>query len=139
MPRKSAASLSVALPSLGARPSPPSSLSARQKALWTQIVGSLPSSWFGDENLHVLSALVAHIESFELIEREMRGATDLGDTEKLTWYDKLSKLRERESRAVASMSTKLRITQQAKYSTRAAATAAERRPGKAAPWEVKTG
>lgn len=135
MPRQSAASLSVATPSLGARPPPPRELSDRQRALWVQYTACKPVGWFTDETLPMLAALCSHVESFELIDKEFRGA-DLGDSEKLKWFDQLAKLRVRESQAIACLSTKLRLTQQSRYTPQSAATASQRRPG-SAPWETK--
>jgi hypothetical protein len=137
MPRRSAASLAVASPALGQRPSPPHTLSDRQRALWVQIVSAKPSDWFAQDSLPMLVALVAHVETFELVEREFRGADDLSTVDKLLWMDRLSKLRERESRAIASLSTKLRLTNQSRYTPKAANTAAGRRQGGPAPWETK--
>ncbi|MCB4365747.1 hypothetical protein KIH07_18580 [Hydrogenophaga taeniospiralis] len=136
MPRQSAASLSVATPSLGARPPPPRELSDRQKALWLQYTACKPVGWFTDESLPLLVALVAHVEGFEVLEREFRAVTDLADIDKLKWYDQLAKLRQRESAAIASLSTKLRLTPQSRYTPQSAATASQRRPG-SAPWETK--
>jgi hypothetical protein len=137
MPRKSAASLAVARPELGNKASPPHALSERQRALWLQIVSAKPADWFSPETHPMLAALVAHIETFELLEREFRGLDKVDTAERLVWLDRLSKLRERESRAIATLSTKLRLTNQSRYTPKAAGTAS-RRTGPA-PWETKGG
>lgn len=134
MPRKSVASLSVARPEFGGKAPPPHTLSDRQRALWLQIVNSKPAGWFTDDTQPMLAALVAHIETFELLEREFRGVNSLDTADKLGWLEKLARMRERESRAIASLSTKLRITQQSRYTPKAASTATKRTTP--APWET---
>jgi hypothetical protein len=135
MPRRSAASLAVARPELGSKASPPHALSERQRALWLQIVKSKPAEWFGPETHPMLAALVAHVETFELLEREFRGLEKVDTADRLAWLDRLSKLRDRESRAIATLSTKLRLTNQSRYTPKAAATASRRTSP--APWEMK--
>lgn len=135
MPRKSAASLAVARPELGRRASPPHTLSDRQRALWVQIVAAKPADWFPPETHPMLAALVAHIETFELLEREFRGLDRVDTLERVSWLDRLSRLRDRESRAIATLSTKLRLTNQARYTPKAAGTAAKR--AGPAPWETR--
>jgi hypothetical protein len=49
-------------------------------------------------------------------------------------FDKLSRMHLRESKAISSLMTKLRLTPQSKYSARAAATAAKSAPTRK-PWE----
>ncbi len=134
MPRKSAASLSIMSPALGSRSPPPANLSGRQKALWIQITAAKPADWFGQDTLPMLTALVAHIETFEVIEREFVGLEKLDQIEKLTWLEKLCRLRDRESKAITSLSTRLRLTQQSRYTPQAAATASRRASGPR-PWE----
>jgi hypothetical protein len=49
-------------------------------------------------------------------------------------FDDFTKIHEREGRAIASLMTRLRLTPQAKYSARAAFTAAKNTPMRK-PWE----
>ena len=135
MPRKSAASLAIAVPELGRRAPPPHTLTDRQRALWLQIVSSKATDWFPAETHPLLAALVAHIETFELLEREFRGLDKVDTDDRLSWLDRLSRLRDRESRAIATLSTKLRLTNQARYTPKAAGTASKRTGP--APWETR--
>ena len=134
MPRKPSSSLTVENPEHGRRPPPPSALSDRQKSLWVQITAAKPPDWFGPDTWPLLWALTAHTETFEDIQRELGCLDDLDPPVKRYWLDRLTKMRERETRAIASISTKLRLTQQSRYTPGAANTASKRHPC-ARPWE----
>jgi hypothetical protein len=136
MPRKSA-SLAVVTPIDPKRyPPAPPSLSARQQELWSKIVRSKPVDWFDPGSLPILQALTAHIETAERIEVQFRDLGDLTDSEQLDRLDKLSRLRDRESKAVATLSAKLRLTLQSRYTAQSAATAARRGGSGPSPWET---
>lgn len=137
MPRKSAASLAVVTPIDPKRHPPvPPTLSPRQQVLWSDIVRSKPVDWFDSGSLPILQALTAHIETLERIEGQFLDLGDLTDGDQLDRLDKLSRLRDRESKAVATLSAKLRLTQQARYTAQSAATAARRGGGGPRPWET---
>lgn len=140
MPRKSAASLAVVTP-LRKTPYPvaPKGLPKRQAALWGDISRSKPPDWWDAGSLPILQALVAHIATLEAIEAQFGEiAIDLTDAEGVKHLDLLSRLRDRESKAVAALSVKLRLTQQARYTAGSAATAARRNGGRR-PWELGDG
>jgi len=137
VPRKSAASLAVVTP-LRKTPYPaaPKGLPKRQAALWTDISRSKPPEWWDAGSLPVLQALVAHIATLEAIEEQFAAVKiDLADPDAVKHLDALSRLRDRESKAVAALSVKLRLTQQSRYTTGSAATAAGRNGGRR-PWEM---
>lgn len=136
MPRQSAASLSVVTPLRTPKhPPAPKGLPKRQQALWNDIVRSKPADWFDAGSLPILQALVAHIETAERIQVQFADLGDLSDADALDRLDKLSRLRDRESKAVSTLSAKLRLTQQSRYTAGSAATAARRGGGGAKPWE----
>lgn len=137
MPRKSAAALAVVTPLRTVKhPPAPAALPARQKELWRDIVHSKPVDWFDPGSLPILQALVAHIETAERIEVQFADLGDLADPDALKRLDTLSRLRDRESKAVATLSAKLRLTQQSRYTAGSAATAARRGGGGPKPWEM---
>lgn len=137
--RRSAASLSVVVGSIDGRPSPPTDLNKAQVEVWERTVANEAADVFKTAALqqllkeycrHVVSAkkLAAMIEATEALPQMT--ADDLGD------YDRLLKMRDRETKAIADKATKLRLTNQARYTPQAAATAAkkgtERKPWQAA-------
>ena len=116
MPRKSSAALAVVTP-LRQTPYPPEpkGLPERQKDLWRDITRSKPPEWWDAGSLPVLQALVGHIATLEAIEAQFSSVViDLKDQEGVKHLDLLSRLRDRESKAVAALSVKLRLTQQAR-------------------------
>jgi len=100
------------------RPEPPEDLTEEQRAEWMAVVNRLPADWFPRETHAVLAQycrltasadqLAVMIEHLESAFRTTR-RTDLG------LYDKLLRRQESLARAIVSLATKMRITQQASY------------------------
>ena len=116
--RKSAADMAVApVADVSAtyRPYAPPELTKEQAAEWTAIVDRMPADWVPKETHGLLAQSCRHIVAArhvaQLIEQH-EGADDFD----LDHYDKLLKMQEREGRAASSLATRMRITQQAKYS-----------------------
>jgi len=135
--RKSSAALSVIVGSIDGRPQPPSDLTKDQRAVWDRTVANEGADTFKTAALqqllkeycrHVVSAkkLAGMIEMMEAVP-----INDLGD------YDRLLKMRDRETKALADKATKLRLTNQSRYTPQAAATAAKKGAGQdLKPWQV---
>ena len=128
--RVSAASLEVAKPTTErvARPDAPYDLTDEQSEEWWAVVNRLPADWFPRETHGVLSQYCRHVVAArrvaQLVAAEEAGEFDLGR------YDQLLKMQEREGRALSSLATRLRITQQATLSEKA------RKPAQGKkPWE----
>lgn len=137
--RKSAASLSVVVGSIDGRPMPPSDLTKTQVDIWERTVANESADVFKTAALqqllkeycrHVASAmkLAGMIEAMEA--QAQMSPDDLGD------YDKLLKMRDRETKALADKATKLRLTNQARYTPQAAATAAKKAGEGLKPWQM---
>lgn len=136
--RKSAASLSVVVGSIDGRPQAPDDLNKAQKDIWARTVANEAADVFKTAALqqllteycrHVVSAkkLAAMIEATEQLPQ--MSPDDLAD------YDKLLKMRDRETKALADKATKLRLTNQARYTPHAAATAAKKGTERK-PWQA---
>ena len=132
--RKSAAALSVAEPAISAksRPEPATDLEPEERLEWIQVVNSLPADWFEPFNLQLLTQYCRHAVTARRVSQlihqmEQQEEIDLDE------YDKLLKMQERESRIIASLLTKMRLSQQAVFSAR------KTRPNQGAvgakPWE----
>ena len=137
--RKSAASLSVVVGSIDGRPQSPADLTKDQAEIWDRTVANEAADVFKTAALqqllkeycrHVVSAkkLAGMIEATEKLPQ--MSADDLAD------YDKLLKMRDRETKAIADKATKLRLTNQARYTPQAAATAAKKAGGDLKPWQM---
>jgi len=138
--RKSQSSISV-ISSNGiealARPKAPDNLTDEQKEEWTAIVNRLPADWFARESHPVLAQYCRHaVTSYrvsQLIDQE-----EQSDEFTIDAYDQLLRIQARESNVLACLATKLRLTQQAKYTTKAAGTASNNAGLGPKPWEPLT-
>ena len=131
--RKSADSLQVVTPgnvSSLARPEPPSDLTPEQADEWWAVVERMPADWFPRETHGLLTQYCRHVVTArrvaQLVQSE-EGAEDLD----ITRLDQLYKMQEREGRALSSLATRMRISQQALVDKRTD------KPGRTAkkPWE----
>lgn len=120
--RKSAASLEIATASRierVERPNCPHDLSDEESEVWFTVVNRLPADWFPAETHPLLvqycRATVQARRVAELLERAL-GDID-PDTKEPTLtvsaYDRLLKMQARQSATLASLATKMRISQQA--------------------------
>lgn len=105
-------------------PPAPRGLSRRQKALWSSITRAKPPSWWDAASLPLLAALVGHVETLEQLQVQFAKVGDLASPDALARLQRLSVLRDRESKQVAMLSTRLRLTQQSRYEPRRAYRAA---------------
>lgn len=130
--RKSAASLSVVATSLPQRMEPPEDLTESQAVLWREIVAGKPVDWFAADNAPLLVEYVRAVDMGNrlalLIEAAMAGSGDVS-------LKDLLRMRDTEAKRATSIATKLRLTQQSRYTPQAAATA-DRKASGAKPWQT---
>lgn len=116
--RKSAASLEIASPSHVSaieRPDAPYDLTDEQADEWWAVVNRMPADWFPRETHAMLAQYCRHVVAARRVaqlvaDREGRkGSLDIEE------YDRLLKMQEREGRAISSLATRMRISQQATY------------------------
>ena len=130
--RKSAADLTVvagAGVATALRPEPPGELTAEQAHEWRAIVNRLPPDWFGRETHPLLVQLCRHTVTARRVAKlinKIEGAKKVVVAE----YDRLLKAQERESRWIASLSVKLRISQSTNYDK-----SRKRPPQTEKPWD----
>lgn len=138
--RKSEADLSVVVTAnFGNRPEPPEDLTTDQADIWRETVASEAAGFFGTAALRsMLADYCRHRASAKTV-------SDIIDTFKPEWlkaaegakrYHGLLRMREMETRAAASLATKLRLTNQSRYTPQAAATASKNAPRGFKPWEM---
>lgn len=121
MADKSTASLSVVPVRPLDRVTPPVGVTEEEAALWRTIVDSKPAEWFGDDSAPVLLEYVRAKLSCDLLHERVQAALQRDADREV---EREMKLRDMESRRLASLATKLRLTQQSRYTPKAAATAA---------------
>ena len=114
--RKSAASLEVVSSNVASieRPPVPDDLSDEQAAVWQKITNRMPADWFPAETWPLLAMYCRHVVAArrvaQLIEQE-----ETSESVDIEALDRLYKMQERESRAMSSLATRMRLTQQATY------------------------
>ncbi len=136
---KSAASLEVALPNASvietvSRPDAPYDLTDEQSTEWWAVVNRLPADWFPRETHGMLSQYCRHVVAARRVAQlistlENNSAIDVGE------YDRLLKMQEREGRAISSLATRMRISQQATVK----AESAHKPDVVDNPWEYRAG
>ncbi len=136
MPRKSLAALSVVQP-VGLeevrRPMPPVELGDEQKQEWLAVVNRLPADWFPRETHSMLAQYCRHVVAARRIAQLVVCAEADQESFKIEDYDRLLKMQEREGRALSSLATRMRMTQQSTYDE------TKRKPveKKAKPWSIQ--
>lgn len=124
--RKSAAALSIVAGSIDGRPNAPVELTERQSEIWEKTVANEPADMFRTAALQQLLAdYCRHRDSAERLTSVIDADASAGADSKYELHemDRLMKMRERETRAAADKATKLRLTNQSRYTPKAAATA----------------
>ncbi len=136
--RKSAASLVVVQGAFGTRPEPPPELSEAAATIWRRTIDSEAADFFRTAALQaMLAAYCRHVETADILTVQIDDFQAEGFEHEagLKRYDLLTKMRERETRSAADKATKLRLTNQARYTPKSAETAARKQSVEAKPWQ----
>ena len=139
MGRKSAAALAVvAGTDIDGRPKPPSDLTPFQAEVWTRTVANEAADTFRTAALQqLLKEYCRHVESAHRVTGMIALLEKPGAAVDLDEYEKLLRMRDRETKALADKATKLRLTNQARYTPQAAATAAKKAVAETKPWQMQ--
>ncbi len=134
--RKSAARLGV-IQGFRQRPEPPDELTPEQAEEWRAVVSRMPVDWFGREIWPLLCAYCRHVATARhiagLIEDAHKG--DLSDRKVLMRFNRLLGMQERQSNVMAGLATRMRLTNQSRYTATSAATQAKGGITGRKPWE----
>lgn len=137
--RKSSAELAIIGPrgvETRRRVEPPADLSTEQAEIWRAIVNAHEAAWFGPGSAPVLAALCRHV----VAGRRVAGwiatleAAETGLDEE-RWFKLLAR-QEAESKVVAALATRLRLTPQSRYTPHGAAAAGRKAHDGPRPWEL---
>lgn len=141
MARPSAESKLVVLQGgLAKRPDPPAELNEAQAKIWRETAASESSTFFGTTALQLMLMdycrhTVTAAEMSALIDKYDLTLPMDDETAKL--LDRLTKMRDRETKAAADKATKLRLTNQSRYTPQAAGTASKNSgAANLKPWET---
>jgi hypothetical protein len=132
MSKPSTASLSVVPTGVQPRLAPPGDLTPEQSALWASVVETKPADWFGEDNAPLLKEYVRAVSMCDALEIQVQTAMAGGEPGVVKGF---LDMRDKESKRVASIATKLRLTQQSRYTPKAANTANNRVGAGSKPWQ----
>ena len=134
--RISGAALSVvAGTAIDGRPPAPSDLTEFQQEVWDRTVGNEAADVFRTAALQqLLKEYCRHVETADRLSKQVDRATDEGSNMSAQELDILLRMRDRETKALADKATKLRLTNQSRYTPGAAGTAAKKSADKK-PWQ----
>ena len=97
------------------RPDPPSELTDEQAGEWLSVTSRLPADWFPRETHGLLAQYCRHVIAARRVSQLIQNAENTGQEFDVEDYDRLLKMQEREGRAMSSLATRMRITQQTQY------------------------
>ena len=109
------------------RPQAPDDLTDEQAREWRAVVDRLPADWFQRENYPLLAQYCRHVVAARRVADMLGQVEDAGGLDVDT-YDKLLKMQEREGRAMSSLATRLRLTQQSQYDPKRKKTLQAKKP-----------
>lgn len=131
--KKSAASLSVAsVSALPSRIEPPSDLTDAQAEVWRAVVSTKPTEWFDADTAPLLAEYSRATVMCNLLAVQIEAAIAGGEAGELKM---LLDMRDKESKRLVSIGTKLRLTQQSRYTPKSADTANRRNGGGGKVWQ----
>ena len=119
------------------RPDPPEDLTEAQAAIWQKIVSSEKPDFFGNQACRdMLKDLVCHRDSINSLTATINQFRTewLRSADGARMYDRYLKMRSDETRVFSLLATRLRLTNQSRYTPGAAATAG-RSVAQVRPWE----
>ena len=139
--RTSGAALSVvAGTAIDGRPPAPSDLTSEQREVWDRTVGSEPADFFRSAtSQQLLIEYCRHVITAGKLAKMINVIEDMDvlSPQDCAAYESLIKLRDRETKAIGDKATKLRLTNQSRYTPQAAGTAAKRNATDRKPWHMQ--
>jgi hypothetical protein len=136
MGRKSAAALSVVVSNIDGRPRAPGDLTDFQADVWDRTVANEAADTFKTAALQqLLKEYCRHVETADRLSKQVDRATDEGSNMSIEELEKLLRCRDRETKALSDKATKLRLTNQSRYTPGAAGTASKASAAKK-PWQA---
>lgn len=104
--RQSANDIALANASSVERMPPPASLTDTERFEWLRIVNEFPADYFNSGQMSMLKQYVKHVVNADVVSGQIADLMN-SDEFKIDRYDKLLKMQERETRALASLGIRL--------------------------------
>ena len=134
--RKSAAEMAIApVIEIQPRPVAPSELTDEEAAEWEAIVARMPADWFGRETWPLLVQLCRHTIAARRLAQLIHQATHGAEEFMAIHFMRLLRAMAGQTAIIASVSTKLRLSQQASYNALNSNTAKRKAHDGPPPWE----
>lgn len=134
-----AARLTVVAGRIGERPEPQIDLSEAEASVWRETCASEPADFFNTAALRSLLAdYCRHTATAAAITLQINqyDASSMMHPDVAKAFDRLTKIRDRETKAAGDKATKLRLTNQSRYTPKAAATASKNASVARKPWDI---
>lgn len=134
-----AAKLTVVAGRLGERPEPPPDLTEAEGEIWRATVASEAVDFFSTDALReLLKDYCRHKATAAAVTIQINqyDASGLMIPAVAAMFDRLTKIRDRETKAAGDKATKLRLTNQSRYTPKAAGTASKNSSIGQKPWEI---
>lgn len=94
------------------RAEPPTELTNEQSIEWVAVISRMPAEWFPRETHGLLTQYCRHVVAARRVAQLLVAAEKKKSGVDIPEYDRLLKMQEREGRAIASLATRMRISQQ---------------------------
>lgn len=136
--RKSLAELSVVAVTPGARPEPPADLTAAEATYWRDVAATKPADWWKADTHILLKAYCRAAAQHDQISATIAGISPRRLKTDKGWakYERMRKLQATTSGELSTLATKMRLTQQSRYTEKSAATA-DRKATSGRPWDAQ--
>jgi hypothetical protein len=136
--RTSSAALAVvAGTDIDGRPKAPADMTEFQRGVWERTVANEAADVFRTAALQqLLKEYCRHVETADRLSKQADIYTADGSNHSLQDIDVLLRMRDRETKALADKATKLRLTNQSRYTPGAAGTAAKKSGEATKPWQA---
>lgn len=118
---------------------PPADLSAQESVTWRAVVDTKPVDWWDAASVPLLVAYCRAVAMERTIAEQIHAfdAEWLDNEAGLKRYDKLRSMHEGQARTMASLATRMRLSQQSRYHNEKGAGAKAKTAAK--PWERASG
>lgn len=129
--------LSVVHASVMDRPQPLKGMTKAQRELWNAITATKPADWFTDDTLPLLTAYCDAWHVHQTVSKVLRRRNQrhLVDPDERREFIKLEAVQRGAAASMASLASKMRLSQSSRYGHRAANTAHDRTLKQRKPWE----
>ncbi len=127
--------LVVSLP--GQRPDPPEKLSDLEREVWRRIVATKPSEWFTPDSQPLLIEYCRAVIFADELAEALAKVVGVPEGDELDPWLRLRARQDQNARLLTTLATKMRLTQQSRWTAPSAATAQKNTAQDRKPWEFE--